>query len=91
MTGTLTGVVREQNFADVAEQDVDSLFAVDFLVAVHRDHDGGIKLWVVNFEGEIAGDHAVVADPPAVLLEAERVVPVVVVVAQGVPLELLNR
>ena len=38
-------------------------------------------------ECEIAGDLAVVADPPAVLLEAERVVPVVVVVAQAVPLE----
>ena len=54
----------------MAQQDVDSLFAVDFLVAVHRDHDGGVKLRVVNFEGEIAGDLAVVADPPAVLLEA---------------------
>ena len=30
------GVVREQAFADVAEQDVHSLFAVDFLVALHR-------------------------------------------------------
>ena len=39
--GHVDGVVREQDFADVAEQDVDSLFAVDFLVAVHRDHDGG--------------------------------------------------
>ena len=47
-TGTLHlqggRIVREQDFADVAEQDVDSLFAVDFLVAVHRDHDGGVKL-----------------------------------------------
>ena len=73
--------------ATVAEQDVHSLFAVDFLVAVHRDHDGRVKLRVVNLEGEIAGDLAVVADPSAVLLEAERVVPVVVVVAQAVPLE----
>ena len=39
--GHVDGVVREQDFADVAEQDVHSLFAVDFLVAVHRDHDGG--------------------------------------------------
>jgi hypothetical protein len=39
--GHVDGVVREQDFADVAEQDVDSLFPVDFLVAVHRDHDGG--------------------------------------------------
>ena len=31
--GHVDGVVREQDFADVAEQDVDSLFAVDFLVA----------------------------------------------------------
>jgi hypothetical protein len=38
------GVVREQDFADIAEQDVHSLFAVDFLVAVHRDHDGGVDL-----------------------------------------------
>jgi hypothetical protein len=44
--GHVDGVVREQDFADVAEQDVDSLFAVDFLVAVHRDHDGGVKLRV---------------------------------------------
>jgi hypothetical protein len=85
--GHVDRVVREQDFADVAEQHVDSLFAVDFLVAVHCDHDGGVELWVVNLEGEIAGDHAVVADPPAVLLEAECVVPVVVVVAQAVPLE----
>ena len=85
------GVVRKQDFADVAEQDVHSLFAVDFLVAVHRDHDGGGEFRVVNLEGEIAGDLAVVADPPAVLLEAEGVVPVVVVVAQAVPLELLKR
>ena len=48
--GHVDGVVREQDFADVAEQDVDSLFAVDFLVAVHRDHDGRVKLWVVNLE-----------------------------------------
>lgn len=34
--GHVDGVVREQDFADVAEQDVHSLFAVDFLVAVHR-------------------------------------------------------
>jgi hypothetical protein len=85
--GHVDGVVREQDFADVAEQDVDSLFAVDFLVAVHRDHDGRVELRVVDFEGEIAGDLAVVADPPAVLLQAERIVPVVVVVAQAVPLE----
>ena len=39
MTGTLTGVVRGQDFADVAEQDVHSLFAVDFLVGVHRVPD----------------------------------------------------
>ena len=38
------GVVREQDFADVAEQDVDSLFAVDFLVAVHRDLSGARKV-----------------------------------------------
>jgi len=38
--GHVNGFVREQDFADVAEQNVDSLFAVDFLVAVHRDHDG---------------------------------------------------
>ena len=68
--------------ATVAEQDVHSLFAVDFLVAVHRDHDGRVKLRVVNLEGEIAGDLAVVTDP--VLLEAERVVPVVV---EAVPLK----
>ena len=66
--GHVDGVVRKQDFADVAEQDVHSLFAVDFLVAVHRDHDGGGEFRVVNLEGEIAGDLAVVADPPAVLL-----------------------
>ena len=63
------------------------MFAVDFLAAVHRDHDGRVKLGVVNLEGEIAGDHAVVADPPIILFEAERMMPVIVVVAQAVPLK----
>jgi hypothetical protein len=30
--------------------------AVDFLVAVHRDHDGRVKLWVVTSK--------VTSDPP---------------------------
>ena len=52
-----------------------------------RSYARRVKLWVVNVEGEIAGDHAVMADPPAVLFEADGVVPIVVVVAQAVPLE----
>jgi len=40
------------NFADVAKQDVDSLFAVDFLVAAHRDHDGGMKSRVGEGNGD---------------------------------------
>ena len=41
--GHVDRVVWEEDFADVAEQDVDSLFAFDFLVAVHRDHDGVVE------------------------------------------------
>jgi len=40
--GHVDRVVWEEDFADVAEQDVDSLFAF-FLVAVHRDHDGVVE------------------------------------------------
>ena len=40
--GHVDRVVRE-DFADVAEQDVDSLFAFDFLFPIHRDRDGGVE------------------------------------------------